>query len=175
MSSDTVNGIPRVDPHKFPQWSSTISGRFGGWLATTKTGAATWRRIGARLEAQIVRATGGRMTLSVDAPVVILTSTGARTGHRRHTPLVYFTDGDDVILTASNLGRRRHPGWYYNLLAHPECELHIGTNGGRFRAREVAGSDRDRLYALAVAIFPRYAEYAQGSTRGVPMLRLSPR
>jgi deazaflavin-dependent oxidoreductase (nitroreductase family) len=79
-----------------------------------------------------------------------LTSIGAHTGMRGQTPLAYFTNGDDVILIASNYGGERHPAWYHNLLAHPQCELHIGPLGGPFVAREVDGADRDRLYALAV-------------------------
>ena len=104
----------------------------GGRLGTTRTGAAVWRRIGAPIEAPIIRASGGRMRLNFGAQVVVLTSTGARSGQRRETPLTYFTDGDDVILTASHYGRRRNPSWYFNLVAHPECELHVGPYGGRF-------------------------------------------
>jgi len=118
----TINGIPRVDPRARP----------GGWkramqrVVATKPGAAIHRTIAARLDTPIMKATGGRVTLAVGAvPVVVLTTTGARSGQRREKPLVYFTDGDDVILTASNYGGARHPGWYHNLLAHPECELHL--------------------------------------------------
>ena len=175
MSGDTVNGIPRVDPHPSVQSSRAIARRLAGWLGTSKSGAAVWRRIGARVEAPIGMVTGGRLTLKVGAPVVVLTSTGARSGRPRQTPLAYFTDGDDVILTASNFGRRRQPGWYYDLLAHPVCELHIGPNGGKFLAREAEGADRERLFALALDIFPAYARYAHTTnTRHIPMLRLTP-
>ena len=81
---------------------------------------------------------------------MVLSSIGARSGERREIPLAYFTDGDDVVLIASNYGGARHPAWYHNLIAHPECELHIGQRGGSFVAHEVEGADRDRLYALAV-------------------------
>jgi deazaflavin-dependent oxidoreductase (nitroreductase family) len=67
-------------------------------------------------------------------------------GRRRETPVTYFTDGDDVILIASDYGGARHPDWCYNLLAHPGCELHIGPRGGRFVARETQGAERDRLF-----------------------------
>jgi len=89
---------------------------------------------------------------------------------------VYFTDGDDVILTVSNYGGARHPSWYYNLIAHPECELHIGPRGGRFVAHEIEGSERDRLFGLSVDLYPGYANYAQRTDgiRTIRMLRLTP-
>ena len=124
-----------------------------------------------------MKATRGRIRLNVAVPIVVLTSIGARSGKRRETPLAYFTDGDDVVLIASNYGRVRHPGWYHNLLAHPECELHIGPRGGRFVAREIEGADRDRLYALAVdrlnAGFALY-EHRTSGHRTIPMMRLTP-
>ncbi len=108
---------------------------------------------------------------------MVLTSIGARSGKRWETPLAYFTDGDDVILIASNWGRERHPAWYHNLLAHPECELHIGPRGGAFLAREIEGADRDRLFALAVdRLNNGWALYEQriNGIRTIPIMRLSP-
>lgn len=109
-------------------------------------------------------------------PVAILTSTGARSGQRRETPVTYFTDGDDVILIASNYGGARHPGWYYNLVAHPECELRIGLRGGRFVAQETQGVERDRLFALAADLYSGYGKYAQRTDgiRTIRVLRLTP-
>jgi deazaflavin-dependent oxidoreductase (nitroreductase family) len=109
-------------------------------------------------------------------PVVVLASTGARSGKRRETPLLYFTDGDDVILTASNYGGSRHPGWYHNLVAHPQCELRIGRRGGSFLAHEIEGAERDRLFALAGDLYLGYANYAQRveSIRTIRVLRLTP-
>ena len=146
-------------------------------LVATKAGAAVHRAIAAPLDAPILRATGGRVSLAAGAvPVLVLTSTGARSGQQRETPLVYFTDGDDVILMASNYGGARHPGWYHNLVAHPECELHIGPHGGPFVARETDGAERDRLYALAEDLYPGYSKYAQRTdgVRMIRVLRLSP-
>lgn len=124
-----------------------------------------------------MRATRGRINLAFGGlPMVVLTSTGARSGQPRETPLGYFTDGDDVVLIASNYGGARHPAWYHNLVAHPECELRIGERGGRFVAREATGADRDRLYALAVKLYPGYANYETQTDgiRTIRVLRLSP-
>jgi deazaflavin-dependent oxidoreductase (nitroreductase family) len=145
-------------------------------LVATKPGAAVHHKFVAPIDAPIMRVTGGRLNSTVGVvPVVVLTSTGARSGQRRATPLSYFTDGDDVILTAANYGGARHPGWYYNLLAYPECELSIGSRGAPFVAREAEGAERDRLFARAVDLYPGYAKYAQlTGGRTIRMLRLTP-
>jgi deazaflavin-dependent oxidoreductase (nitroreductase family) len=174
MSGDTIKGISRVDPRaRPPAWKRGMQR-----LTATRPGAAIHRMIAAPLDAPIMKATGGRVSLAVGVlPVVVLTSTGARSGQRRETPVSYFTDGDDVILIASNYGGARHPGWCYNLLAHPECELHIGQRGGSFVARETEGADRDRLFALAVDLYPGYGKYAERTdgVRTIRVLRLTPR
>jgi deazaflavin-dependent oxidoreductase (nitroreductase family) len=172
MSGGTINGIRRVNPRARHAWQRAMQR-----LVATRPGSVVHRVIAAPLDAPIMRATAGRVNLAVGAvPVVVLTSTGARSGQRRETPLIYFTDGDDVILTASNYGGARHPGWYYNLLAHPECELRIGPHGGRFVARETEGAERDRLFALAVDLYLGFDKYAQriDGIRTIRVLRLTP-
>lgn len=177
MPSDTVNGIPRADLAARPLWKRNLNWWLGGQLAATETGLALWRRFAAPFEAQIMKATNGRVRLNPAVPMVVLSSTGARSGECRDIPLAYFTDGDDVILIASNYGGGRHPAWYHNLLAHPECELHIGQRGGRFVAHEAEGPDRDRLYALAVERLNRVFELHEkrSGARRIPVLRLTPK
>jgi deazaflavin-dependent oxidoreductase (nitroreductase family) len=177
MSDETINGIPRVDLQARPRWKRTLSWWAGGQLGSTKAGLAAWRKIAAPIEAPIMNATGGRVRLNIAVPVVVLTSIGARSGMHRETPLAYFTDGDDVILIASNYGREWHPAWYHNLLAHPECELHIGKRGGQFIAQETEGADRDRLYAVAVDRLNKgWAPYEQriDGIGTIPIMRLTP-
>jgi deazaflavin-dependent oxidoreductase (nitroreductase family) len=173
VSGDTINGIPRVDPRTRPSaWKRGMQR-----LVATRLGAAVHRMIAAPLDAPMMKATGGRVSLAMGVlPVVVLTSTGARSRQRRETPVSYFTDGDDVILMASNYGGARHPSWYHNLLAHPECELHIGPRGGSFLARETEGAERDRLYALAVDLYRGYAKYGEQTDgiRTIRVLRLTP-
>jgi deazaflavin-dependent oxidoreductase (nitroreductase family) len=172
--SDTINGIPRVDPRADrSSWKRGLAR-----ITATKAGAAVHRTIAAPLDAAVMKITGGRLNSSAGAmPMVVLTSTGARSGQRRESPLGYFTDGDDVIVIASNYGGARHPGWYHNLIAHPECELHIGSRGGPFTAHQTDGDDRERLFELAVGFYPGYAKYAERTTdiRTIRILRLSPR
>lgn len=176
MSGATLNGIPRVDLNVRPRWKRTLSWWAGAQLVSTKAGAAAWRKV-VPVERRILKATGGRVRFSVGMPIVVLTSIGARSGQRRQTPLAYFTDGDDVVLIASNYGSDRHPAWYRNLLANPECEVHKGPHGGLFVARETGGADRDRLYAQAADRLNKgwsvYEQRVQG-IRAIPVMRLTP-
>jgi deazaflavin-dependent oxidoreductase (nitroreductase family) len=176
MYSDTINGIPRVDLQARPLWKRNLGWAMGGPLFASKKGLALWARVAAPLEAPLMKATGGRVRLAFSIPIVVLTSVGARSGQRRDNPLAYFTDGDDVVLIASNSGGARHPAWYHNLLAHPECELHIGQKGGPFMAREVEGPERDRLYVLAVErlakVFALHEKRC--GSRTIPVMRLTP-
>ncbi|PJE25271.1 MAG: nitroreductase [Mycobacterium sp.] len=173
MAGNTVNGIPRVDPCA----RRGVLKRAAQWLAATKGGVAITKSFVVPIDALLLKATGARISVTMGgAPVVVLVSTGARTGLRRETPLQYFTDGDEVILAASNFGGGKHPAWLYNLLGTPECELRAGSGGGRFVAREVENGDRERLFELAIKLYPGYVKYA-GRTEGVRtirMLRLAP-
>lgn len=177
MSAETIGGIPRLDLLARPAWKRNVAWWAGANLFATRTGLNLWRRFGAPMEARIVAASGGRLRLQPAFPVVMLTTTGARSGQRREIALAYFTDRDDVILIASNYGSERHPAWYHNLVAHPECELHIGPRGGHFIAREATGSDRDRLYALASERLAKVFELHEkrSGSRSIPVMRLSPR
>src|SRR5580765_4889858 len=79
--------------------------------------------VSARIDPLLLRITGGRISSFQMAPIVALTVPGRRSGRPRTAPLLYFTDGDDVVLVASSFGREHHPAWYHNLRAHPEATL----------------------------------------------------
>ncbi len=176
MGTDTVNGIPRADLEARPRWKRNLNWWLGGKLAATKTGLDIWRKVAAPIEAPLMKATRGRIRLNLAVPIVVLTSTAHAAASGATIPLAYFTDGDDVILIASNYGRQRHPAWYHNLCANPKCELHIGPRGGHFVAREADGPDRDRLYALAVERLNRVweVEEQRSGARTIPVMRLTP-
>ncbi len=177
-SAESINGIRRVDLQSRGPWRRRFWWVMGGRLFASETGLAMWRKVAAPVEAPLMKATGGRVKLSVGLPVLVLTSTGAKTGERREVPLAYFTDGDDVVLIASNYGGTRHPAWYHNLRVNPVCELHIGPHGGTFVATEVADKDdRDRLYALAADRLARVFvlhDKRSGDARTIPVMRLTP-
>jgi len=108
----------------------------------------------------------------INAPLV---STGAKSRQPRQVQLTYFHDGPDVILIASNFGGAKHPQWFYNLKAHPDCEF----GGKRFSASQVVDSDeRERLYGLAERIYAGYGDYSAKTApigRQIPVVRLTPR
>ncbi len=176
MSTDTIQGIPRVDLQTRGPWRRRLWWLAGGPLTASKPGLEVWRRIAAPIEAPLIKATRGRVKLNIAVPMVVLTTVGARSGERRDVPLAYFTDGGDVILVASNYGGSRHPGWYHNLKAHPRCELHIGPRGGSFVAREADAADRDQLYHLAADrlahVFALHEK--RSGAREIPVMRLTP-
>ncbi|MBZ5564047.1 MAG: nitroreductase family deazaflavin-dependent oxidoreductase [Acidobacteriia bacterium] len=119
---------------------------------------------------------GGRVNFAAGLlPVVLLTTHGARSGVERTVPLVYFTDGEDVILIASSFGRPRYPAWYHNIKANPDITLEARGRRARFHAREVNGEDRARLYELAKQLYRGYGDYEQRTAgiRHVPVLRLA--
>ena len=176
-SDPAINGIKRVDLASRGPWRRRFWWLVGGGpLTTSRTSLELWRKLAAPVEAPLIKATRGRLKLNPAVPMVVLTSLGARSGEPREVPLAYFTDGDDVILIASNYGGTGHPAWYHKLRAHPECELHIGPRGGRFVTRETDGDDRDRLYRLAAErlahVFALHEK--RSGDRAIPVMRLAP-
>jgi deazaflavin-dependent oxidoreductase (nitroreductase family) len=131
--------------------------------------------LASRIDPPLLRLTGGRFATTAMMPLVLLRVRGRRSGELRTVPLVYFTEGDDVIVIASSFGRARNPAWYLNLLADPEVELTAGGVTARYRAREVSGPDRDRLFALARRNYEGYGDYEiLAGDRRIPVLALSP-
>jgi deazaflavin-dependent oxidoreductase (nitroreductase family) len=174
--ADLVNGIPRVDPTH----ERTMMERAVSRVLATKTGSTIHRLILAPLDTRLIRLTAGRLHTAKGAvPVVMLRTTGAKSGIPRDVTLAYFTDGDDVILIASNYGQAKHPSWYYNLLKDARCELFADgrlDRGGRFVARPTEGVDHDRLFGLMERYFPNFTNYAANTDgiRTIPVLRLTP-
>jgi deazaflavin-dependent oxidoreductase (nitroreductase family) len=143
--------------------------RPGRWLAI---------HLAPPLDRALHRATGGRLGAFPGARVALLTAPGRRSGEPRTTPLLYFTEGDDVILIASSYGREKHPAWYFNAVAAEAVDLRVGARGGEHRVAEVADpAERARLLARAAGIFsgyPGYQERAGAAGRTIPVLRLTP-
>ncbi len=101
-----------------------------------------------------------------------LVTTGARSGRRREHQITYFHDGPHPIVTASNYGGPQHPQWYYNLKAHPECEL----GDEKFLATEITDpDDYARVYALAEQVYAGWSDYRGKTSRHIPVFRLEPR
>ena len=176
IMTDLLNGIPRVDPTADPPWTLRIVAR----ILSTRPGSAVHRHVMAPLDGPLMRLTGGRVHFGKGTiPLVVLRSTGAKSGIERDVVLGYFTDGDDVILIASNYGQTHHPSWYYNLLKNPHCQVFPEgrtNSGGHFVARPTEGEDHDRLFALAAGYASNFASYAvkTDGVRAINVFRLSP-
>ena len=108
-------------------------------------------------------------------PVIIVTHSGNKTGAIRKTPLMRVKDGDRYVLVASLGGAPKNPVWVHNLRANPHIELRDETVVRPMRVREVTDrSERARLWAVAVAAFPPYAEYQTRTTRQIPLFVAEP-
>jgi deazaflavin-dependent oxidoreductase (nitroreductase family) len=126
----------------------------------------------------VARLTRGRLvTFNLrDLPSLLLTSTGRRTGEPRTVPLLYLADGSDFIVMASNFGRRSHPAWSANLLAHPEATVTVGGKPLPVRAALAEGEERDRLVARLKELWPAYGSYeVWAANRTLRVFRLTPR
>jgi deazaflavin-dependent oxidoreductase (nitroreductase family) len=106
------------------------------------------------------------------APMVILTSTGARTGKPHTNPLMYLPDGDRVVIFASKGGAPDNPQWYNNLVANPEATIEVGTEKFEVTATVAEGEERDRLYNEQKKRYPQFAEYETKTTRKIPVVIL---
>jgi F420H(2)-dependent quinone reductase len=131
--------------------------------------------VGNRIDPPLMKASGGRLKSTFSWPTVLLTHTGAKSGKKRTTPLTYFTDGDNVVLIASQGGDPRHPAWYHNVTANPEVECWANGTGGRYRAREAEGDLRDRLWNEATEFYPGFAKYQERAPdRRIPVVVCAP-
>jgi deazaflavin-dependent oxidoreductase (nitroreductase family) len=104
--------------------------------------------------------------------LLLLTTTGAKSGQPRTTPLAYSTDGDRLVIVASKGGAPTNPDWYHNLLANPIVAVEVGTDRFQARARVVEGQERERLFAHHAELMPGFAEYQQKTTRQLPVVLL---
>src|SRR5690242_18554220 len=115
--------------------------------------------------------TEGTTLLDTGLPVIIVTHTGNKTGAIRKTPLMRVKDGDRYVLVGSQGGAPKDPVWVHNLRANPDVEIRDESTMRRMRVREVKGEpERSRLWKLAVAAYPPYAEYQERTTRQIPVL-----
>ncbi|WKG07050.1 nitroreductase/quinone reductase family protein [Nocardia sp. PE-7] len=101
--------------------------------------------------------------------MVIITTTGAKSGRAITNPLVYLPDGDRIVLIASNGGADKHPAWYFNLLADSELTLEVGSETYRGKAELVADPERTALYDRMVERLPGFAEYRDKTSREIPV------
>ncbi len=106
------------------------------------------------------------------APLLLLTTTGARSSQRHTAPVMYLPDGNRLVIFASKAGAPTNPDWYHNLLAHPKATVEVGTETFDVTAVVTTGDERDQLYARQAKLYPGFAEYEAKTTRKIPVIAL---
>ncbi|MCJ7434245.1 MAG: nitroreductase family deazaflavin-dependent oxidoreductase [Anaerolineales bacterium] len=127
------------------------------------------------LDAFVLRLTRGKCAITqiVGLPIIRLTSIGAQTGQARTLPLVSLIDGEKIAVIGTNFGQKHNPSWYYNLRAHPECEVHFSGCTAKYIAREAEGDEREKYWQLAVSYYKGYDVYKiRAAHRKIPVMIL---
>lgn len=130
-----------------------------------------------RLNTWAYRATSGRLggRFRGGAPVMLVTTTGRKTGRRLTQPLLYLRDGDRVVTVASKGGMDHHPLWYRNMVAHPQVDVQIGAEKKSMLARTASAAEKTALWPRLVAMYPDYDAYQARTERDIPVVILEPR
>ena len=109
------------------------------------------------------------------APILLLTTTGAKTGKQRTNPLAYLPDGERVVVFASKAGAPTNPDWYHNLVAQPDVTIEVDGETRPVRARVTQGAERDELFSRQKQAMPGFADYEAKTDRVIPVVALEHR
>ena len=107
------------------------------------------------------------------APLLLLTTKGAKSGMTRVNPMMYRADGDRMFVFASKGGAPTNPDWYHNVVANPDVTVEVGTETFPVHATVVTGKERDEIYAKQASLYPFFAEYQEKITRKIPVVALA--
>jgi deazaflavin-dependent oxidoreductase (nitroreductase family) len=155
---------------RFIAWSSQLANKRGIYLGrrATRIHVALYRRTAGRL--------GGHLPGWKEVPIVLVDHTGAKSGTRRTSPLMFHRHGDAVVVAATKAGQPTNPAWFHNLMANPETKIQIGSEVREVRARVAAGEEWKRLWPELVALYPGY-EFFRSHAKGrkIPIVILEPR
>ena len=147
-------------------------------IAATGPGSWLFARVMYRLDRRVHRLSGGRYTfasLVSGLPVLMLTTTGAKSGQSRTVPVLGIPTRGDVAIIASNFGQYRHPAWYHNLRALPDAEVGIDGQRRRVRAVEADGERRSEIWQEALRVYPGFGQYERrASHRRISVFVLTP-
>jgi deazaflavin-dependent oxidoreductase (nitroreductase family) len=147
-------------------------------FAATGPGSWFFARVLHHIDRPIFRLTGGRNTFATlvsGIPVVMLTTTGARSGAERTVPVLGLPTAEGLAVIASNYGQRSHPAWYYNLCANPEGRVRVDRNSWSFRAREATGDERGRIWEEGLKVYPGWSQYERrAANRTIAIFVLDP-
>ena len=147
-------------------------------IGKSQIGARLIRGPFSHIDRWVLRATRGRVSTLVGARlhhnVLVLTTTGARSGRARDVPLVYVERGRDLIVIASSAGAAKHPAWLHNLRKTPRARVLIRGQSIDVLAREATGPEREELWSRAVALYDGFNTYKQRTDRRIPVVVLTP-
>jgi len=128
-----------------------------------------------RIHVFLYRASGGRIGGRFRAaPVLLLTTTGRKSGKQRTTPLLYAEDAGRYVVVASVGGAPKHPAWYLNLRGSPEANIQVGGRTLHTHAETVPPEERARLWAVMTRLYPPYDDYQAKTSREIPLVTLTP-
>jgi len=105
-------------------------------------------------------------------PLLLLTTTGAKSGQLRTKPMMFIPDGDRLLVIASNAGAPTHPDWYRNVVAHPEVTVEVGSDTFKAIAIVTEGLERQRLWSRVVELYPFFADHQAKTSRQIPVIVL---
>ena len=177
-SSNNAQPITGADPLPRVDLRDKHSAPVRAYMAFLRTGLGRWVaiNIAPSVDPWLLKVTRGRVGMGLTLPSALLTTVGAKSGQRRINAVLYFHDGPDVIVIASNYGGDRHPSWYHNLIANPRAQIAKAGGGPVMTATEVTDpAERERLWNLADRVYPLYASYRQRASkhnRTIPIIRL---
>ncbi|MBI3024026.1 MAG: nitroreductase family deazaflavin-dependent oxidoreductase [Thaumarchaeota archaeon] len=121
----------------------------------------------------LYRLTGARLgSRFLGVPILLLTVTGRKTGRQRTTPLMYFNDGENLLIVASKGGHPSHPEWYLNLVANPDVIAQVGREKIQMRSSTATDYERSRLWPQVVKAYSGYGEYQSKTARKIPVVIL---
>lgn len=127
------------------------------------------------LNVWLYRLSGGRVMGKMGAaPILLLTTTGRKSGRSRTVPLLYLSDDRDFVIVASLGGAPKHPAWFLNLEANPRVEIQVGKQRIACTARRAGAEEKAGYWPRLVAIYPQYADYQKRTTRDIPVVVVSP-
>ncbi|MDQ3864079.1 MAG: nitroreductase family deazaflavin-dependent oxidoreductase [Actinomycetota bacterium] len=128
-----------------------------------------------KAHSSVYRASDGRVWgKMLGGPVLLLNTTGRKSGQRRTTPLLYVVDGENFVVIASNGGAPVHPAWYLNLTSNPDATVEIEDREVRVRAEEAHQEEKARLWRKMVEMYPPYDDYQKKTEREIPLIVLHP-
>jgi len=128
-----------------------------------------------RVDKALLKLTNGKFSITelMGWPIIEITTVGAKTGQLHTMPLIGIIDNEKIAIIASSFGRAHNPGWYYNLKAHPECEVLFKGKTEKYIARETTGAEYEKYWQLAVSYYAGYEKYKERAAhRHIPVMLL---